>query len=106
MDGEVYRQARVENSTVPPVFSDTVPVDKAVGVVCKKRRKADNYRKVRRVCRGGKSSHSTIKTTSFAIYPKAKNGLRRKEKYTAIKLVVTDIVLGIKFAVLKCLSIK
>ncbi len=47
------------------------------------------------------SIQSTINTTSFDAYAKAKYGLLLKVKYAAIKLVVTDTVLGIIFAVLK-----
>ena len=46
-------------------------------------------------------TQSTIRTRSFAAYAKAKYGLLRKVRYTARKLVVTDIVLGTIFAVLK-----
>jgi len=52
------------------------------------------------------SAHRIIRIISFAAYAKAKNGLRRKVRYTATKLVVTDIVLGIIFAVLKYDKIK
>ena len=45
------------------------------------------------------SVHSTISTISFAAYASAKYGLLRKVRYTARKLVVTEIVLGIIFAV-------
>ena len=50
--------------------------------------------------------HNTIKTTSFAEYAKAKYGFLRKVKYTPRKLVVTEIVLGSKFVVLKYFKIK
>lgn len=50
------------------------------------------------------SSHNTINTISFAAYANAKYGLLLKVRYTARKLVVTDIVLGIILAVLKYYS--
>ncbi len=50
--------------------------------------------------------HRTIKTISFAAYAKAKYGLLLNVRYTARKLVVTDIVLGTILAVLKCSNIK
>ena len=37
------------------------------------------------------STHKTIRIISFAAYAKAKNGLLRKVRYTAIKLVVTEV---------------
>ena len=52
------------------------------------------------------SIQSRIRTTSFAAYARAKYGLLLKVRYTATKLVVTDSVLGIMFAVLKCLRMK
>ena len=52
------------------------------------------------------SAHSTIITTSFNAYTSAKYGLRLKVKYAAIKLVVTDTVLGNKFAVPNAFNIK
>ena len=42
-----------------------------------------------------------MRTASFAAYATAKKGILRKVRYTAIKLVVTDNVLGMRFAVLK-----
>ena len=42
-----------------------------------------------------------ISTRSFIAYATAKNELRLKVRYTAIKLVVTDKVLGSRLAVLK-----
>ena len=45
--------------------------------------------------------HNTMSTTSFVAYAKAKYGLLRNVRYTATKLVVTEIVLGTIFAVLK-----
>lgn len=52
------------------------------------------------------STQSTIKTMSFAAYASGKNELRLNVRYTAKKLVVTDIVLGIMFAVLNALKMK
>lgn len=52
------------------------------------------------------NTHKTINITSLAEYAKAKRGLLLKVRYTAIKLVVTDNVLGIMFEVSKCFSIK
>ena len=52
------------------------------------------------------STQSTIRTISFEAYAKAKYGLLLKVKYTARKLVVTEIVLGIIFAVLQYSNIK
>ena len=45
------------------------------------------------------STHKTIRTKSLSAYAKAKSGLRRKEKYTARKLVATETVLHHRFAV-------
>ena len=45
--------------------------------------------------------HNIIKTISLAAYANAKYGLLLKVRYTARKLVVTDIVLGMMLAVLK-----
>ena len=47
-----------------------------------------------------------MSTTSFAAYPSAYSGLRRKVRYTATKLVVTEMVLGMMFAVSKASNIK
>lgn len=44
--------------------------------------------------------HNIIKTISLAAYANAKYGLLLKVRYTARKLVVTDIVLGMMLAVL------
>ena len=44
--------------------------------------------------------HNTISTISLAAYANAKYGLLLKVRYTARKLVVTEMVLGIMFAVL------
>lgn len=52
------------------------------------------------------SVQSTISTMSFNAYASEKYGLLRNVRYTAQKLVVTDNVLGIRFAVLKNLSMK
>ena len=43
--------------------------------------------------------HNIIKTISLAAYANAKYGLLLKVRYTARKLVVTDIVLGMMLAV-------
>ena len=45
--------------------------------------------------------HITIRTISLRAYASAKYGLLLHVSYAAIKLVVTDIVLGTIFAVLK-----
>ena len=50
--------------------------------------------------------HKIIRTISFAAYASAKYGLLLKVRYAPRKLVVTDIVLGIRFAVLKAPRIK
>ena len=50
--------------------------------------------------------HNTISTISLAAYANAKYGLLLKVRYTARKLVVTDMVLGIILAVLKYSKIK
>ncbi|GAA6381342.1 hypothetical protein I2800192A2_34510 [Anaerostipes hadrus] len=50
--------------------------------------------------------HNIIKTISLAAYANAKYGLLLKVRYTARKLVVTDIVLGMMLAVLKHFKIK
>ena len=50
--------------------------------------------------------HKTINTTSFDAYANANNGLLRKVRYTARKLVVTDSVLGTIFAVSKYVNMK
>ena len=52
------------------------------------------------------SSHKTMRTISLSAYTKAKYGLLLKVRYAAAKLVATEIVLGIRFAVLKYLRIK
>ena len=46
-------------------------------------------------------THKTMRMISFAAYDKAKYGLLRNVRYTARKLVVTESVLGMIFAVLK-----
>lgn len=51
-------------------------------------------------------AHRIINTISFEAYARANTGHLLKVRYTAIKLVVTDIVLGIMLAVLKCSRIK
>ena len=50
--------------------------------------------------------HKTIRTISFEAYANAKYGLLLNVRYTATNLVVTDIVLGIIFAVPKCAKTK
>ena len=45
--------------------------------------------------------HRIIRIISLLAYASAKYGLLRKVKYTATKLVVTESVLGIMFAVWK-----
>ena len=50
--------------------------------------------------------HRIIRTISFAAYANAKYGLLLKVKYTARKLVVTEIVLRNIFAVLQYSNIK
>ncbi len=50
--------------------------------------------------------HKTISTTSFKAYIKAKYGLLLNVRYAARKLVVTEIVLGIIFTVLKYFKIQ
>ena len=50
--------------------------------------------------------HKIISTISLDAYANANAGLLLKVRYTAIKLVVTDIVLGIIFAVLQCSNTK
>jgi len=52
------------------------------------------------------NTHNTINTTSLAAYANAKYGLLLKVRYTARKLVVTDIVPGMILAVLKYSKIK
>ena len=52
------------------------------------------------------NTHKTINTMSFAAYANAKYGLLLKVRYTARKLVVTEMVLGTIFAVLKPSKIK
>ena len=52
------------------------------------------------------NTHKTMRTISLAAYAKAKYGLLRKVRYTATKLVVTESVLGMIFAVLKYSKIK
>ena len=50
--------------------------------------------------------HNIIKMISFAAYAKAKYGLLLNVRYTARKLVVTERVLGNRFAVSKYFRIK
>ena len=52
------------------------------------------------------NTHKTIKTMSFVAYARAKNGLLLYVRNAAIKLVVTENVLGRRFAVLKFFNIK
>ena len=51
-------------------------------------------------------THKTIKTRSFREYANANRGHLLKVRYTATKLVVTDIVLGMILEVLKYDNIK
>lgn len=50
--------------------------------------------------------HNIISTISLAAYANAKYGLLLKVRYTARKLVDTDIVLGMIFVVSKYFKIK
>ena len=50
--------------------------------------------------------HKTIKTISFIAYAKANKELLRKVKYTARKLVATDMMLGIILDVSKKIKMK
>ena len=52
------------------------------------------------------NTHITIRTASFAAYASEKNALLRKVRNAAQKLVATETVLGIRFAVPKSLSTK